>query len=50
MLMFLHAGHRLDDRGSLGKISTLFSELVNGGEKLETVVRTIVALMTGDGA
>jgi hypothetical protein len=42
------AGHQTDERESLSKIPQLFAELVDGGEKLETVVRTVVALLTGD--
>ncbi|KAH6894505.1 hypothetical protein B0T10DRAFT_480633 [Thelonectria olida] len=40
--------HQTDERESLSKIPQLFAELVDGGEKLETVVRTVVALLTGD--
>ena len=43
-----NAGHQTDERESLSKIPQLFAELVDGGEKLETVVRTVVALLTGD--
>ncbi|KAF7552776.1 hypothetical protein G7Z17_g4077 [Cylindrodendrum hubeiense] len=40
--------HRMDERGALGDIPKLFAELVEGGEKPETAVRTIVALVAGD--
>ncbi|KAM5346336.1 hypothetical protein ACJ41O_009341 [Fusarium nematophilum] len=40
--------HQTDERGSLGKLPKLFAELVRGGEKPDTAVRTIVALMAGD--
>ncbi|RSL61897.1 hypothetical protein CEP54_005967 [Fusarium duplospermum] len=40
--------HQMDERGSLGKIPKLFSELVHGGEKPETAIRTIVALVAGE--
>lgn len=38
----------MDERGALGKIPELFAELVEGGEKPEAAVRTIVALVAGD--
>ncbi|EEU47188.1 uncharacterized protein NECHADRAFT_36703 [Fusarium vanettenii 77-13-4] len=40
--------HQMDERGSLGKIPKIFSELVHGGEKPETAIRTIVALVAGE--
>ncbi|KAM0421072.1 hypothetical protein ACHAPT_011143 [Fusarium lateritium] len=40
--------HQMDERGSLGKIPKLFGELVHGGEKPETAIRTIVALIAGE--
>ena len=40
----------MDERGSLGKIANLFEQLVEGGEKPEAAVRTIVALVVGEGA
>ncbi|KAH6981762.1 hypothetical protein BKA56DRAFT_656253 [Ilyonectria sp. MPI-CAGE-AT-0026] len=40
--------HQMDERGALGKIPELFAELVEGGEKPEVAVRTIVALVAGD--
>ncbi|KAH7271000.1 hypothetical protein B0J15DRAFT_483808 [Fusarium solani] len=40
--------HQMDERGSLGKIPKLFGELVHGGEKPETAIRTIVALVAGE--
>ncbi|KAJ4309018.1 hypothetical protein N0V84_011752 [Fusarium piperis] len=40
--------HQMDERGALGKIPEIFGELVNGGEKPETAIRTIVALVAGE--
>ena len=40
----------MDERGSLATLPKLFDDLVNGGEKLETAVHTIVALVVGEAA
>ncbi|KPM37946.1 hypothetical protein AK830_g8647 [Neonectria ditissima] len=42
--------HQMDERGALGRIPKLFAELVDGGEKPETAVQTIVALVAGEAA
>ena len=42
-------GHTSDERGSLAKVPELFRELLDAEEDPLVAVRTVFALMSGDG-